>query len=542
MSSTIKINVKRQPKIFTGWNLILVKLLFLALLALYLEQPVGSVAGQITLEERGFGISSYDLKDNKVYAMAFGPRGCPQLERGVWINNDGTFRIDQLPEGEYQIKLRATGYATEYVNGVFIEDGKTTKIGHPVHLSLIEPSLSVASNMRVFTTKEPPRFWANATASKRVKMRVYKTDILKLARENTIDKWGYELSNSFELYRNNERKFAEPFANEKPVAVLSRDLETDENDSSRAEFQLDKPLPPGDYLVYGEAQGVNSSKLTRAVYWFSVSDVGLVVWQAPEKTLVRAIDLNTLQPISGANINILEGSSKEQQTHVLAKGMTGQDGFVECAMPASINNQTNFNTLVIGKFGANLSYGAMNYWRNSSDKTQTYFYTDRPVYRLGQTVNFKGIARSIGPSGFKNPGKNLALSITIEDPTSEQIFQGKIKTSDHGTFNGLYSIPADGKTGAYSININYPDGTRAYETFEVAQYRKPEYQVEVKPLEARYVAGQKVKAKIHATYFFGGPVANAQVKYSIYSSTDWAGRSNLQPRPDYYSFFDDWDN
>ncbi len=542
MSSTIKINVKRQPKIFTGWNLILVKLLFLALLALYLEQPVGSVAGQITLEERGFGISSYDLKDNKVYAMAFGPRGCPQLERGVWINNDGTFRIDQLPEGEYQIKLRATGYATEYVNGVFIEDGKTTKIGHPVHLSLIEPSLSVASNMRVFTTKEPPRFWANATASKRVKMRVYKTDILKLARENTIDKWGYELSNSFELYRNNERKFAEPFANEKPVAVLSRDLETDENDSSRAEFQLDKPLPPGDYLVYGEAQGVNSSKLTRAVYWFSVSDVGLVVWQAPEKTLVRAIDLNTLQPISGANINILEGSSKEQQTQVLAKGMTGQDGFVECAMPASINNQTNFNTLVIGKFGANLSYGAMNYWRNSSDKTQTYFYTDRPVYRLGQTVNFKGIARSIGPSGFKNPGKNLALSITIEDPTSEQIFQGKIKTSDHGTFNGLYSIPADGKTGAYSININYPDGTRAYETFEVAQYRKPEYQVEVKPLEARYVAGQKVKAKIHATYFFGGPVANAQVKYSIYSSTDWAGRSNLQPRPDYYSFFDDWDN
>ncbi len=208
--------------------MILVKVLLLALLGVSLERPVGSVAGQITLEEKGFGLSSYDLKGNKVYAMAYGPRNGPQVERGVWINEDGTFRIDQLPEGEYQIKLRATGYATEYVNGVFIADGKTTRISKNVRLSLIEPSLNIASNMRVFTTKEPPRFWHNATASKRVKMSVYKTDILKLARENTIEKWGYELSNSLDIYRNNEKKFSQPFVNEKPVAVLTRDLEQDE--------------------------------------------------------------------------------------------------------------------------------------------------------------------------------------------------------------------------------------------------------------------------------------------------------------------------
>lgn len=543
MSSTNKILIKKQPRgLFSAWNLILVKILILALLGVYLEQPVGSVAGQITLEERGFGLSSYDLKDNKVYAMAYGPRNGPQVERGVWINQDGTFRIDQLPEGEYQIKLRATGYATEYVNGVFIEDGKTTRIAKDVHLSLIEPSLNIASNMRVFTTKEPPRFWANATASKRVKMSVYKADILKLAREKTIEKWGYELSNSLDLYRNNEKKFSQPFANEKPVAILTRDLEQDENDSSRAEFQLDKPLPPGDYMVYGEAQGVNSSKHTRDIHWFNVSDIGLVVWQAPEKTLVRAIDLNTLKPVGGAKVSIFEGKDKEQQLKALATGTTAHDGFVECALPPSVKAQSSFNTMILGAFGNNLAYGAMNYWRSSADKMQTYFYTDRPVYRLGQTVNFKGIARAVGPSGYKNPGKNLELKVHIEDPGSEELFNGKIKTSDHGTFHGLYSIPADGKTGAYSINITYPDGTVAYENFEVAQYRKPEYQVEVKPLQPRYVAGQKVKAKIHATYFFGGPVANAQVKYSIYSSTDWSARWNLKTRPAYYSFFDDWDN
>lgn len=544
MSSIINTKViQNQPRnILTSWNLIVVQLLFLALLGAFLEHPVGSVSGQIDLEERGFGISSYDLKGNKVYAMAYGPRGGPQVERGVWINQDGTYRIDQLPAGEYQIKLRATGYATEYVNGVFIEDGKNTVVHDSTHLSLIEPSLSIASNMRTFTSKEAPRFWANATASKNVKVKVYKADILKLAKEKSFDKWGYELSNSLELYRSNQNKFTTPFPKDTPVAVLNRDLQQDENDSSRAEFQLDKPLPQGDYVVYGEAQGVNSTKHTHAIHWFSVSDIGLVVWQAPEKTLVRAIDLNTLKPVSGAQINIYESLIKDNPKNALASGVTANDGFVECPLPKSTNTQSSFNTLVMGVSGSNIAYGAMNYWRSSADKMQTYFYTDRPVYRLGQTVNFKGIARGISPDGFKNPGKNVELSVHIEDPNSEELFNGKIKTSEHGTFHGLYSIPQDGKTGAYSINITYPDGTVAYENFEVAQYRKPEYQVEVKPLEARYVAGQKVKAKIHATYFFGGPVANAQVKYSIYSSTDWSSRYRLQDRPEYYAFFDDWDS
>lgn len=543
MSTTSNIVIKKKPRnLLTAWNLIFVKILLLALIGVSLERPVGSVAGQISLEERGFGISSYDLKDNKVYAMAYGPRNGPQLERGVWINPDGTFRIDQLPAGEYQIKLRATGYATEYVNGVFIEDGKTTKISDSVRLSLIEPSLSVASNIRVFTTKEPPRFWANATASKNVKVSVYKTNILKLAREKSFEKWGYELSNSLDLYRNSEKKFTVPFKGETPVAVLTRDLKQDENDSSRAEFQLSKPLEAGDYVVYGEAEGVNSTKHTHAIYWFNVSDVGLVVWQAPEKTLVRAIDLNSLKPINGTKVTIFEGKDKEAQAKTLATGTTGEDGFVECPLPSSVNAQGSFNSLIIGAFGKSTAYGAMNYWRSSSDKMQTYFYTDRPVYRLGQTVNFKGIARTTGPSGFQNPGKNIELSVAVSDPDNEELFKGKIKTSDHGTFNGLYSIPAEGKTGAYSINITYPNGTVAYENFEVAQYRKPEYQVEVKPLQPRYVAGEKIKAKIHATYFFGGPVANAQVKYSVYSSTDWSSRWNLRERPDYFAFFDDWEN
>lgn len=539
MSSEIKRVVRKNPRSrIVTWELILLKLLLLAMVGVYLEHPVGSVAGRISLEQEGFGIQTYNIKDNKVYAMAFGPRGGASLERGVWINNDGTFRIDQLPKGEYQIKVRATGYATEYVNGLFVEDGKVSTIAKPVRMALVEPNLTIASDIRVFTTKEKPHLWVNASATKRVKIQIFKTDIMKMVKDQSLKKWGYEFGSNFDLYRNNTNKLMKPFAGQEPVAVLNRELSQDDTDSSRADFMLDKTLPAGDYVAFAQAEGFNASKNTNALSWFNVSDLGLIIKQAPEKTLVRAIDLNTLKPIAGTKITLSKG--KDEGSALVLSAMTGADGFAECPLPPAVMSQSSLSLLVMGASGQNLAYGPMSYWRNASEKNKTYFYTDRPVYRLGQTVYFKGISRTQEPKGFRNPGKDVKLNIAIEDPNNEELFKGVLKTSDHGSFNGIYTIPADGKTGAYQINITYPDGTTANETFEVAQYRKPEYLVEVKPLLPRYVAGQKVTAKIRANYFFGAPVANATVKYTVYSSTDWSSRWNLKSRPEYYSFYDDW--
>ena len=179
---------------------------------------------------------------------------------------------------------------------------------------------------------------------------------------------------------------------------------------------------------------------------------------------------------------------------------------------------------------------------NQTDSYKTYFYTDRPVYRLGQTVCFKGITRKQAPEGPTNPGKDIPVHVSVEDPENNELWNKDLTTSGHGTFHGLYSIPDDAKTGSYQLHITYDDGSVDYESFQVEQYRKPEYQVDVTPLTPRVVAGARCRARIHAAYYFGAPVANARVKYSIFSSCDWSSRYRLMPRPSYCEFFDDWDN
>ncbi|HMW92501.1 MAG TPA: carboxypeptidase-like regulatory domain-containing protein, partial [Candidatus Obscuribacter sp.] len=89
------------------WEFLILQILALALVAVMLETPTGSIAGTIALEKKQFGVYSYNLKENKVYALVNGPRNGPQVERGVWVNDDGSFRIDQLPVGEYMLEVRA---------------------------------------------------------------------------------------------------------------------------------------------------------------------------------------------------------------------------------------------------------------------------------------------------------------------------------------------------------------------------------------------------------------------------------------------------
>ena len=142
-------------------------------------------------------------------------------------------------------------------------------------------------------------------------------------------------------------------------------------------------------------------------------------------------------------------------------------------------------------------------------------------------------------SGLHNQ-TDMTLKAVIEDPDNNTIWQGKLQTNDHGTFHGTFDIPVDGKTGGYQLTLTYPNGTTDSESFEIAQYRKPEYQVEVTALTPQTVAGANIKARVKATYFFGAPVRNARIKYSIYAANDWDTRLKLMPHPAFYDYFDDW--
>ncbi len=538
---------RKSPQVLS-WEFVILLLLFFALATVRLSQPTGGLTGRIAMEQDGFNLYSYNMKENKVYAIAIGPREGVEEERGVWVDKDGHFKIDGLPVGEYSLRVKLPGFSTAYESGIFVQEGKTTEMASPVSLEISHPSVSIASNRHVFTSKECPSFWVSASDATAVRARIYQKDLRSVVNmksdNNGQDVLGVEISPELTVYKpyNATDRTFEMFGKMKPVQEWRRPVRPDSEDWSHEDFACDKPLAKGDYFAVVEAANVKG-ETDWGLVWFSVTDMGLIVKQDPEKVVVRAIDLNTLKPLKDVDIEMLNRVAPEPHTLVpRGKFKTAEDGFVTVKIPEADRSWLSGTMMVCGFLGDSHAYGGMSAYSNDGDKQKTYFYTDRPIYRLGQTAYFKGIARTTQPDGFKNRGGGAEVQVKFEDPDNQEIWSGSIKTTSFGTFNGLLSIPKEGKTGAYQITLTYPDGTAEYERIEIDQYRKPEYKVEVVPLEERVSAGGKAKARVRASYYFGAPVAHAKVKYSIYSSLDYSSRYRLKPRPEYYSYFDDWDS
>ena len=105
----------------------------------------------------------------------------------------------------------------------------------------------------------------------------------------------------------------------------------------------------------------------------------------------------------------------------------------------------------------------------------------------------------------------------VTDPTQKVIYQQKLELSRFGSFNGKLTLSPLAALGMYQI-IGHLGDKSVYGNFEVEEYKKPEFEVSVTMNKARYLQGESIQAAISARYYFGAPVANGHVKYSVYRS------------------------
>ena len=179
----------------------------------------------------------------------------------------------------------------------------------------------------------------------------------------------------------------------------------------------------------------------------------------------------------------------------------------------------------------------------------SYVYTDRPVYRPNQKAYFKGILRRLTAKGYEMV-KGDIVSVSVEDPNGEKIYQQDLRLSARGTFNGEVDIAGEAPLGNYRV-IAQVGEAEASGNFEVQEYKKPEYKVKVSAPKKFIPVGEKMKFTVEARYFFGAPVANAEVKYYIYRSRyyrywwrnedtedEFAGISEDEDEGGYYGYGD----
>ncbi|MCA1615255.1 MAG: hypothetical protein LC800_14360 [Acidobacteria bacterium] len=149
----------------------------------------------------------------------------------------------------------------------------------------------------------------------------------------------------------------------------------------------------------------------------------------------------------------------------------------------------------------------------SGAEMTSFVYTDRPVYRPQQKVYFKGILRKQGEDGYQLPSGPVAVS--VEDDKGAKVSEQNLTLSSRGTFSGEFDLGEDAPLGNYSITAETGDGT-ARGSFEVMEYKKPEYKVSVSVPQKFVPVGRQMKFTVSARYFFGSPVTRADVKYYVY--------------------------
>ncbi len=252
----------------------------------------------------------------------------------------------------------------------------------------------------------------------------------------------------------------------------------------------------------------------RAYTIIVVTEIAVITKGAPGRLMSFVVNRRSGDPIAGIMVRVWV-----DQKEVAAK-TTDQQGLLDTTLTEAKPENVAVLATSADQFAINTP-GAWNLGDDPDSSLRAYTYTDRPVYRPGDTVHFKSIVRAQTMSGYIIP-QNRELSLEMRDPRDYRtIWQQTVKLSDMGTAEWNYVIPAEANLGFYYLSMQmgerYVEGT----SFSVEDYKKPEYQVKVTAQTPRVLQGQPIKATIDARYYFGEPVANAKVTWVVHTSTYW---------------------
>lgn len=265
------------------------------------------------------------------------------------------------------------------------------------------------------------------------------------------------------------------------------------------------PLPAGFYLI--EATDGHYKAYTVLM----VSRMALITRTSAGSVLAYLVDRRSGAPIAHAQVKVGFGASEQ------ASSETDSDGVAELHTSAGKEQRDNIWVIAAsGSDAAVVTPASYAFSATQSNRWASFVYTDRPVYRPGHTVHWKAILRERVENHLELP-KTTAIHVVVADEQDHSIFDKQMPVLKDGTVAADLTLATNAALGYYSIRLGDGDD-RANGDFRVEEYKKPEYQVRVSAAKPRVLQGETNQVVIDSRYFFGEPVANANVKYRIYHS------------------------
>ena len=290
-----------------------------------------------------------------------------------------------------------------------------------------------------------------------------------------------------------------------------------------------EPLSPGIYYLAVSTPDIDQDDYQHyQKFYLIVSENNLVMKIAPEEAFVWATRLEDFKPLSDARISIYT-----TEGDLVANGRTDLEGIFNSEIAIESTYYNNFFAITGEPGQADFAF-AISTWNqdyalydagiplNTVPQTlEAYIYTDRPIYRPGDEVNFKVDVFSRENGLPIPPAVTQVTLIVTGDPgmsgVSNQLYQETLTLNGFGTIEDGFTLPDSATTGLYSITVTHDEILIGSLLFDVAAYRKPQIEIEMDLGVEENLVDEALIAEAKATTYFGMPVSGQSYSWTLFS-------------------------
>ena len=267
-----------------------------------------------------------------------------------------------------------------------------------------------------------------------------------------------------------------------------------------------KGLRTGMYLVEVSTDNVSMPVERRLL---RVCNLYPVIEMLPgKKCRVAVLNATTGTAVSGAKVDVVMSIDRDGKEHVKTF-TTDVNGEAYVEYKASEPRAYRVYTDEDKAFPRTSMGGRFYYYGNKAKVTQTNIYTDRRIYRPGQTVHAAAIAYTYNNKVYKGEAlSGKQMTITLRDANRKEIAKRTVTTDEFGMASADFVLPEGGLTGIYTLRSDL--GNNIYTNFSVEEYKRPTFKVDFDKPQAKYAAGDTVRLNATAKSFAGVPVQGAK--------------------------------
>ncbi len=280
----------------------------------------------------------------------------------------------------------------------------------------------------------------------------------------------------------------------------------------RTELSLEG-LPFGKYWVMVcENEQFDRAKGFASFADFAVSNLSVSGYSEQSLSHFVVANRETGTPIAGVKLNFFNQrwDNNRHRNQFIGSSTTDPKGFAKADIPQNTYVQVLATLGEDSLWVGNASHG--RYYEDRSRRPQVQFFTDRSLYRPGQTVYFKGVMFQNDDKNRPQILENQATTAIFYDANGQEKGRLSLRTNEYGSFNGAFTAPASGLTGQMSIRCDNANGG-AY--FNVEEYKRPKFEVSIKPITGEYRIGDKITVNGEAKNYAGNVVDGAKVQYRV---------------------------